>query len=414
MFKKLPFILIFTILISVLLNNFIPLSTKQFIYACSVSIKSAINFLLPFLIFGLIFKTFVKLSDNAFSLILLIFGSVCVSNFFNTFNSQFLGSLLYKFDFFNFFSAFCASDGGGIVAASASSAASSSASSSTLIPTFDWQLPQLIKTDMALLAGIICGLIAVFSNRKMAENLASKIDFIVNKMFSVISILIPLFIVGFVVKCVSENILLGLLKGYFIIFVICLCYMAIYTFALYLFVNGGALKKAIQMLKNMGSAFLTALSTMSSGVTMPVTIMCVEKNVKNKELAASTVSSTVNIHLLGDCIAIPFLAFAILRYSGMPEPTFAQYCVFALFFTIAKFSVAAIPAGGIVVMVPILERYLGFTPEMSSLIIALYVIWDPVITSFNVLGNGAFAKLIDQLYERFIARANNVQKMQQA
>lgn len=409
MFKKLPFILIFTILISVLLNNFIPLSTKQFIYACSVSIKSAINFLLPFLIFGLIFKTFVKLSDNAFSLILLIFGSVCVSNFFNTFNSQFLGSLLYKFDFFNFFSAFGASGSGGISAASASS----SASSSTLIPTFDWQLPQLIKTDMALLAGIICGLIAVFANHKMAENFSSKIDFIVNKMFAVISILIPLFIVGFVVKCVSENILLNLLKGYFIIFVMCLCYMAIYTFALYFFVSGGALKKTIKMLKNMGSAFLTALSTMSSGVTMPVTIMCVEKNVKNKELAASTVSSTVNIHLLGDCIAIPSLAFAILRYSGMPEPTFAQYCVFALFFTIAKFSVAAIPAGGIVVMVPILERYLGFTPEMSSLIIALYVIWDPVITSFNVLGNGAFAKLIDQLYERFIARAD-VQKIQRA
>ncbi len=158
------------------------------------------------------------------------------------------------------------------------------------------------------------------------------------------------------------------------------------------------------MLKNMCPAFLTALSTMSSGATMPVTIMCAEKNVKHKDLAASTVSSTVNIHLLGDCIAIPFLAYAVLKCNGCPEPAFAQYCVFALFFTAAKFSVAAVPAGGIIVMTPILDRYLGLSSEMSSLIIALYVIWDPIITSVNVLGNGAFAKLIDQLYDKFVYR----------
>ena len=37
---------------------------------------------------------------------------------------------------------------------------------------------------------------------------------------------------------------------------------------------------------------------------------------------------------------------------------------------------------------------------MSSLIIAVYGMFDPIITEFNVLGNGALSKFIDSLYEK--------------
>lgn len=51
-------------------------------------------------------------------------------------------------------------------------------------------------------------------------------------------------------------------------------------------------------------------------------------------------------------------------------------------------------------MLPILEKYLGFNVEMMSLITALYILFDPVITAANVLGNGCFAKMIDNLLGR--------------
>jgi Na+/H+-dicarboxylate symporter len=34
---------------------------------------------------------------------------------------------------------------------------------------------------------------------------------------------------------------------------------------------------------------------------------------------------------------------------------------------------------------------------MLSLITALYILFDPVITCANVLGNGAFARMVDKL-----------------
>ncbi|MBR1735305.1 MAG: dicarboxylate/amino acid:cation symporter [Alphaproteobacteria bacterium] len=383
MFKKLPFILMIIIIAAIVLNPIIPTTTKQIIYACSITTKSVVLFLLPFIIFGLLFKTFAKLAGNALSIVCLIFGGLCVSNFINTFLTHYLGSLFYFFDFHV---------GDSIV------------TTYQLTPYFNIELPTIIKNEYALFGGMLIGLLSTFfMSKNFINNCIRIVDTIVQKLFSFISVLIPFFITGFVIKCASEGSLTTLMKSYSLVFVIFITYATVYTFLYYVVISQGRLKQCIITMKNMFPAFLTAVSTISSALTMPVTIMCAEKNAKNKELVGSVVSATVNIHLLGDCLGIPLLAYALLKHFNMPEPTLEAYFIFTVFFVIAKFSVAAVPAGGIIVMTPILEKYLGFTPDMSSLIIAIYVIFDPVITGFNVMGNGAFAKLIDTLYNRVTA-----------
>ena len=84
----------------------------------------------------------------------------------------------------------------------------------------------------------------------------------------------------------------------------------------------------------------------------------------------------------------------------MAAPDFMTYLVFAFYFVIAKFSVAAVPGGGILVMLPILESYLGLDATMLSLMTALYILFDPIITSANVLANGGFAMILSKLLGR--------------
>jgi Na+/H+-dicarboxylate symporter len=48
------------------------------------------------------------------------------------------------------------------------------------------------------------------------------------------------------------------------------------------------------------------------------------------------------------------------------------------------------------VILPLLQEHLGFNGEMLSLITALYILFDPVITSANVLGNGGFALVLEK------------------
>jgi Na+/H+-dicarboxylate symporter len=72
----------------------------------------------------------------------------------------------------------------------------------------------------------------------------------------------------------------------------------------------------------------------------------------------------------------------------------------------SKFSVAAVPGGGILVMLPILESILGFNAEMLSLITALYIFFDPIITAANILGNGSFALAFERLFGSLLNEKN--------
>ncbi|MFV9875563.1 MAG: cation:dicarboxylase symporter family transporter [Rickettsiales endosymbiont of Dermacentor nuttalli] len=52
--------------------------------------------------------------------------------------------------------------------------------------------------------------------------------------------------------------------------------------------------------------------------------------------------------------------------------SFQQIFLFSCYFTLTKFSGAGIPGGTIFIMLPVLEKTLGFTPEMCSIITSIY------------------------------------------
>jgi Na+/H+-dicarboxylate symporter len=194
-----------------------------------------------------------------------------------------------------------------------------------------------------------------------------------------------------------DQVMQSMLQSYSLIFAWVAAALLSYIVFLYSFANGFNLQKALSCLKNILPAAATGFGAMSSAAAMPLTILGAEKNAKDKSLAASFIPATVNVHLIGDCFAIPIFAFAILKSFGLPDPSLSSYLIFASYFVLAKFSVAAVPGGGILVMLPILEAYLGFNTEMLTLITALYLLFDPVITAANILGNGAFALILEKL-----------------
>ena len=81
-------------------------------------------------------------------------------------------------------------------------------------------------------------------------------------------------------------------------------------------------------------------------------------------------------------------------------PSIGQYSTFVMYFVLARFGVAAIPGGGILVIWPVLSNQLGFNTEMLSLIHALYIMFDCILTTISVMGNGAFALLFCRIYNK--------------
>lgn len=375
MFHKMPFLLLTVILVAGLFGDFLTPTHQSILYAISLSIKSFIITVLPFVIFSLLFKTAVNFASKASKMILLLLIAICCSNFLSTLLSYSVGTLVYYFDL----------------------SISFPTGGANLLPAWNISVPKWIGNDHAMFSGLLLGIILGWSKPILAERISSYLEIIVNMVLKAILVVIPIFIAGFVIKMNHDQIIGSIFQNYSVIFALIASAVFIYISLIYFLVNGCNIRATIQCLKNMTSAAIAGFGSMSSAAAMPLTILGVEKNSKNPELAGSVIPATVNIHLIGDCFAIPIFAFAVMKSFGTVEPAFLNYLIFACYFVLAKFSVAAVPGGGILVMLPILENYLGFNAEMLSLITALYILFDPVITCANVLGNGGFALVMDRL-----------------
>lgn len=375
MFRKMPYLLLAISLLALLFDSVIPLSVKSFLYALSLSIKSLIIFILPLLIFMLLFKTLAGLASKATKMVFTVLAFVVCSNFIATLLSYPIGSALFHVDL----------------------SIASPKESDGLLPLFAFSMPKWVANDHALFGGLIFGIALTFFKPLLAGRIASVFEKIIEKILFLLTYAIPLFITGFIIKLVHDKVLQGMVQNYaWILLLVALAQFSYIAF-LYLFACRFRFSNFLQSIKNMFPAAIAGFGSMSSAAAMPLTIMGVDKNVTNPHLSRLVVPATVNIHLLGDCFAIPIFAFAVMQNFGVTELSFFSYLPFALLFVLAKFSVAAIPGGGIIVMLPILESQLGFNAEMSSLITALYILFDPVITCANVSGNGAFALLMDKL-----------------
>lgn len=378
MFRKMPWILALLIALAVLLEPLMPNGVQAAFYGLSLSIKNLIVFLLPVVIFSMLFRAVLQLSKKASKMILFLFVAIFLSNIVSTLISGSVGHLIYG-------------AGGEIHVPE---------NLDRLQPLWQWTFPKWISTGMSMLLGVGTSIILKMVRPQLAEKWGEKLDPIVHYLLKTFLCLIPFFLFGFVIKMVHDGVMMHIVEHYaWILGVVALAAFS-YITLLYVFACRFNISQSLQSMKNMFPAVAAGFGSMSSAAAMPMTLIAAEKNNENPEVAKSVTAATVNVHLIGDCFAIPIFAFAIMSSFGIAEPTVWSYLTFAFYFAIAKFSVAAVPGGGVLVMLPILESTLGFDGAMLSLVTALYFLFDPIITSANVFGNGAFTMHLSNPFKR--------------
>ena len=110
--------------------------------------------------------------------------------------------------------------------------------------------------------------------------------------------------------------------------------------------------------------------------------------------------ATANIHMVGDGINITLTSLALLVMSGHPLPGFSAFLAYVGAYIITKFSGSGIPGGGMIILLPVVEEYLGLSSELCSLVATLYILQDSLMTASNVAGNGAFALIINKILKK--------------
>lgn len=377
-FKNLTFQLLLAIAGSILFGQYIPVFYKSFFLSISLSLKAGLIFFLPVIIFVCLFSSLVSNQGRALRFVTYLLVTVCLSNFISILASY--GIAMMGLSFVNL------------------TAEQSGSHLPELLPLWTVNLPAFIANEKALLLGLVFGLVFSFLPSHKPVEWAAKANHYVTLFLKKLFIpLLPIFALGFLLKMDHEGILQRVIKHYGPVIILMMLGTFSYVFLMFGLAANFKPKVWMEYIKNVIPVGILGFSTMSSLATMPVTMTAAEKNTGDPATARAIIPATVNVHLIGDSISIPILAMAVLLTFGHGLPSFSQYLVFAGFFLLAKFAVPGVPCGTIWIMLPIFEKYFGYTSEMSAFVGAIYILFDSFITSGNVLGNSAFAILLTKL-----------------
>ncbi len=376
---KLLILLLTLILLPLVFGEYISLYVKSLFYAISLTIKDILVLILPAIVFSFLFYSLISLKQRAIWFVILLLSLVAASNFTAittgyAIGLTFLPSLNLNLNL--------------------------SQATIKLSPLWDLHISKLISNEPAIILGIILGLFFALKPNLKVERIAKKMNELAAAFLKKIFLpILPIFILGFIFKLEYEGVLGKVFGIYGPVMLLILAAQISYVSMAYFLASGLRPKVMFGYMKNMLPATITGFSTISSAATIPVNIMCTEKNLHNPTFSRMIIPVTANIHTLGSALGLTILALATLIAFGHELPSITNFFTFAFYYTMAKFAVAGIPGGVIIVVAPLLEAYLGFTSEMIGLITTIYILIDPFGTATNVTCNGAFAIIFNKIYK---------------
>ncbi len=347
-------------------------------FTISLNIKNIVMFFLPVIIFSCISRALIHdKKTNVFILILLV-AVICLSNFISTMIAYGLSNVFIS---------------------NHDLTTAYNLSATSIEPLINFQLPKILSNEVGLIGGAVSGIVAnKYEIRPLHSIINTAYSFSMTFLNRFFIPLVPLFILGFVAKLSYEGMLEQLFaKNWYYILVIIsslICYLILMA----LLTSYLSKISLFKIIKDISIPVLSAFSTMSSTAALPLSIAAAEKNIKNKDFANMYMPASVNIHLIGDSIGVPILAMVLMHHFQGYMPSFNEYLIFSAYFIMAKFAIAAVPGGGIIVMLPILEKIFHFTPEMGAVITTFYILMDPIFTGSNVTGNNLLCIILDRVF----------------
>ncbi|MGL9726445.1 MAG: cation:dicarboxylate symporter family transporter [Wolbachia sp.] len=143
----------------------------------------------------------------------------------------------------------------------------------TIVPLWSFELSLLLSNFRALVYGFVSSLIvSTLLPKKKQRTFVQNIRFHFICFENILTSIILVFVLRFALKMQNDQILFTIFRSYSIIFVIIMSATYLYIFFLYGAANLFKITSWIASISNMVPAFITAMSTMSSSIAMPLTL----------------------------------------------------------------------------------------------------------------------------------------------
>ena len=258
-------------------------------------------------------------------------------------------------------------------------------------------MPPIMGVMTALLMAFIIGIgIAVVEGTTL-KNFMNEIQTIVEKIITNIIIpFLPLYIAGIFANMTYAGEIVKIMSVFAKVFGIIIILHFVILLVQYTIAGTLAGANPILLIRKMLPAYFTAIGTQSSAATIPVTLKQTKENGVNEGIADFTIPLCATIHLSGSTITLVSCSMAVMMLHGMPI-TFSGMFGFILMLGVTMVAAPGVPGGAVMAALGLLESMLGFGPELTSLMIALYLTQDSFGTACNVTGDGAISIIVNRI-----------------
>ena len=161
-------------------------------------------------------------------------------------------------------------------------------------------------------------------------------------------------------------------------------------------------KNPLNVLRNYGPAYITAVGTMSSAATLAVALECAKKSepTLRDDMVDFGIPLFANIHLCGSVLTEVFFVMVVSKilYGAIPDlPTMVLFCVLLGVFAVGA---PGVPGGTVMASLGLITGVLGFDEMGTALMLTIFALQDSFGTACNVTGDGALTLILTGYVEK--------------
>ena len=355
---SLPFRLLLGVVIGILVGQFAGEGLMNIVVTLKYIMNQIISFCVPLIVIGFIAPSITKLGNNASKMLGVAVVIAYVSSVGAALFSMAAGYLLIPH-----LSIVSEVDGlkelPGVV--------------------FQLDIPQIMPVMSALVFSLFIGLAATWTKATVITNVLDEFQKIV--LEGTITKQLPVFLKVVIIVMIGHFIWMALLYGI-----------------------GGAYarKNPMNVVKNYGPAYITAVGTMSSAATLAVALRCAQKSepTLRDDMVDFGIPLFANIHLCGSVLTEVFFVMTVSKVLYGQLPTVGTMVLFCLLLGVFAIGAPGVPGGTVMASLGLITGIVGFGETGTALMLTIFALQDSFGTACNVTGDGALTMILTGYAEK--------------
>lgn len=379
---SLPFRLLLGVVIGILVGQFAGEGLMNIVVTLKYIMNQIISFCVPLIVIGFIAPSITKLGNNASKMLGVAVVIAYVSSVGAALFSMAAGYLLIPH-----LSIVSEVDGlkelPGVV--------------------FQLDIPQIMPVMSALVFSLFIGLAATWTKATVITNVLDEFQKIVLEIVTRVVIpILPVFIAFTFCALSYEGTITKQLPVFLKVVIIVMIGHFIWMALLYGIGGAYAGKNPMNVVKNYGPAYITAVGTMSSAATLAVALRCAQKSepALRDDMVDFGIPLFANIHLCGSVLTEVFFVMTVSKVLYGQLPTVGTMVLFCLLLGVFAIGAPGVPGGTVMASLGLITGIVGFGETGTALMLTIFALQDSFGTACNVTGDGALTMILTGYAEK--------------